>query len=261
MCFADTFSLTPGISVPPLPAYNTVESSRSEETSKSHAHIAGLCDVVRALSEKWIGRLALSTNIPQLYPEQYSHALFELGIRALRNCFRGATPSSFQDIFALMHVAMASTYVVHKDDHAYSWNTFLEEACQWQHLLPDVIEKETFVRVMGRLCHPQECTTSASFNVGFAIDDVLLPAEHATLIRLIGQLSFTGVDVPSQEEGDKIQQHSGTHKEQVRSSGISQSNVIIKGCADFLDGKSVCHIVLKLTDPEFLGRIRPRYHS
>ena len=252
-------SRTQGTTVSPSPFYNPAESPRNEGRPKSHAQISALCDVIRAMSKEWIQRLALSTNIPQLSPDQDASALFELGIRVLRNYFRGATPSSFEDIFALMHVAVASSYIARKDDHAYSWDTSLYEAFQWQHLLSDVIEKGAFVKVMSRLCDPHGSTTSSSFQ-GLFIDDVLLPAEQATLVRLVRHLSSTGVDVNIQEEGDKSRIHSTTDIEQIGLPGTLQSNMIIKGCTEFLDSQSLNLAVMEFTDLLTSVRFWARHH-
>lgn len=250
-------------SVPASIAYIAADSSHNEGhnegKSNSHAHITNLRAVVRAMSEEWIRRLALSTNTPQLYAEQYACALFELGVRALRNYFRGAIPSSFHDVFALLHVAVASSYIIHKNDHTHSWNAYLEEACQWQHLLSDVMERGTFVKVIRRLCHPQGSTASSS-SKDLAIDDVLLPAEHATLVRLFGHLSSACVDVTIQEEGDRSRQQPTTDNGQIRLPGTLQSTVIVQECTDFLDSRFFCHVVLVLTNLMSLGRFRSRGH-
>lgn len=238
--------------------HNAFEPSRNEGRSKSHAYIADLCDVLRTFGEEWIRRLALGTNVPQVLPEQYFHCLFQRGIRALRNYFRGMTPNSFQDVFALMHVSMASSYIVRKDHHAYSWNTFLEEACQWQHLFSNEIEKGAFIKAMSRLCHPQEYTTSSSFKE-FTIENHFLPAEQATLVRLIDSLFGDRVDVVIEENSQDDREHSTAEKEQSRLPRLLQSNAILKGCMEFLDGKACLYVMLELTNPITIGRFWPRH--
>ncbi len=121
---------TQGTDMQPSPPCNIAEYPRNEGNLKTHASIADLYDVVRAMSKEWILKLPLSTKALQLHPEQYALAMLELGIRALRNYFRGKTPSGFRDLFALMHVATASSYIVYGDNHAQLWNTILDQACQ-----------------------------------------------------------------------------------------------------------------------------------
>ena len=225
--------------------HNASEPPRIEGNPKSHAYIADLCDVLRALGEEWIRRLVLGTNVPQILPEQYATSLFELGIRALRNYFRGATPSSFQDIFALMHVAVAFSYIVRKDDQALPWDNFLEEAYQWQHLLCDVMEKRAFIKVMNRLCHPQAYSTLSPFKEA-TVDNDFLPAEQATLVRLIGRLSCNRLDLANQENGDDHQQPSNAANEQFKLLETLPSNLIIKECTDFLDSKAYFHVDIRI---------------
>ena len=225
--------------------YNASEPPRIERIFKSHAYIAVLRDVVRALGEEWFRRLVLGTIVPQILPEQYATSLFELGIRALRNYVRGATPSSFQDIFALVHVAMAFSYIVRKDDHAHSWDTFLEEAYQWQHLLCNVIEKRAFTKVMSRLCHPQAYSTSSPLKEA-TVDNDFLPAEQATLVGLIGRLSYNRVDLANQENGDDHRQPSNAANEQFKLLEMLPSNVIIKECMECLDSKAYFHVDFRI---------------
>ena len=232
-----TVGRTQGIS------YNASEPRRNEGKSKSREYIADLCDVLRAFGEEWIRRLALGTSAPQTLPEHYFCSLLGLGIRALRNHFRGATPGSFQDIFALMHVAMAFSYIARKDDQNYSWDPFLEELYQWQNFLSNVIEKGAFVKAMNRLCHPQESATELS-SKEVTIDENLQPAEQAMLVRLIDRLSGNSADVIIEENGDHDRQRSTAENEQSSFPRKLQSDTIIKECTGFLDGKSSSYVIL-----------------
>lgn len=231
----------------PTPVHEVEGSPSKQEPDTTQAQVGDLCDGVRAMSNEWIQRLALDTETSQLNLEQYAVAQFDLGVGALRSLFRGTIPSKFQDIFALMHVAIASAYIVREDDLAYSWNTFLESACQWQYCLFDVIEKRTFVKVMRRMCQPPVSTTSPTLP-GFADNDDFLPAERATLVRLIRHLSSTGIGAAIREEGDQAQQHCTIDNEQSILLGVLRSDVIVKGCMDLLDSKSLCHMSVESTD-------------
>lgn len=238
-------SLPPSQSPPQLPGtyqlrssppsmHEAEESSYIQEPATTKVQIEDLHEAVRALSEEPIRNLATSIDTTPPCLEPYARALVKIGFRALRNYFRGTIPSSFQDVFALTHVAIASSYIVRKDDHAYSWNALLEEACQWQDLLPDPIERRTFVKVMSYLCHPQGSTASSSLT-GVAIDDVLTPTEHATLVHLIHHISSPDVDAVIQEKADERRQRCTATNEPRRLHVISQSHMMISGCKDFLD--------------------------
>lgn len=239
--------------------YDASETPHHEESPTSHAYITDLCNVLRTFGEEWIRRLASCTNVPQVLPEQYFCSLLKLGIRSLRNHFRGASPRSFQDIFALIHVAMASSYIVCEDDHDYPGNAFLEEAYQWQNLLSDEIEKGAFSKVMSQLCHSQELAASSSFKE-VTVDNSFLPAEQAMLVRLIDHLSSNRVDMGIKENSDVDRENSAVENEQSRSPRLLQSNAIIKGCMGFLDGKAYVYVILGLNSLVTIGRFRPCRH-
>ena len=239
--------------------YNGSESRRIERIPQSRECIADLCDVLRAFGEEWIRRLALGTSVPQTLPEHYFCSLLGLGIRALRKHFRGAAPSSLQDMFALTHVAMASSYIVREVDEDYLWNLFGEEACQWQDLLSNVIEKGAFTKAINPLCLPQTSPISSPFKE-VSIDNSSLPAEQAMLVRLIDRLSGNRDHVVIEENGDHDRQHSTAENEQSSSPRSLQSNALIKECTGFLDGNVFLYMILNLIDLLTNGRFWPRCH-
>ena len=225
----------------PPSAYEAEDAPSRKEPAMTKVLICELYDAVRAMDEEWIRRLALCTNVPQLNSETFTRALFKLGINALIDYFHGVMPSSFPNIFAFTHVAIASISVVHKHDDRNLWNAVLEEACQWQDLLSDVIEKGTFIKVMGQLCHPRGSNTPPSFT-GPAVNNVFLPAENAKLVGLLSNLS-TDFDGMIRKRGDQSRQGSLANNERTGRPGISRSGVVINGCTDFLDSKFLCHRV------------------
>lgn len=244
-CIANILSSTSSFSSnPPPPVYEAEEGPSRKEPAMTKVLTGDLYDAVRAMNEEWIRRLALNTNIPQPNHKGYTRALFKLGITALINYFRGVMPNTFQDILAFTHVAIASCYMVHKDDDGHLWDAILEEACQWQGLLSDVIEKATFVKVMSQLYHPRGSTTSPSLK-GSAVNDCFLPAENARLVHLLNHLSAlsTDFDETMQIEADKSRRGSTTDIERTGLPGIWRSDVVIKGCMGFLDSQSPCHLV------------------
>lgn len=225
--------------------YHASGTPHNEGIPKSHAYIGYLCNVLRAFGEEWIRRLAPGTKVPQVLPEQYFCSLFDLGIRSLRNHFRGATSSSFQDIFALIHVAIASSYIVCEDSHGCPWYALLKEMYQWQDLLSNGIEKDVFIKTMSRLCRSHEFATSSSFKE-VTIDHSFLPAEQAMLVRLINHLSGNRVDMDIEENSEEGRDHSIVENEQSRLPRLLQSNTVTKQCMGFLDSKDYVYVMLGL---------------
>ena len=230
---------TKGIDAPSPTIFDGSESSYYEETISSHAYIADLCDGIRAMSEEWIRRLALNAKIPQLDAQFYARALFTSGIAALSNNFRGAGPSSFRDVLAMTHVVLTSSSIVREDCDERSWNLILEAAYQWKNLISDTTEREIFVRIMRRQCHPSQITDLSSIHDS-TVRDGFSPAEEATLASLIRNLSSTPGDSRLHEDLGNNNQNFKIDDRQSRQPRIPQANVAMEAFTDFLDGKCKC---------------------
>ena len=226
-------SLNPGSSSP-LKTYESEEYPPQQEPATAQIQINDLCEVVRALGEEWIRRLVTNTDITPPCSEAYTRALVEIGFRALRNYFKGTIPSTFQDVFALMHVAVASAYIIHKDDHVYSWGTFLSEAHQLHHLLIDETEKVTFVKAIRRLCHPQGDATSSQ-SPSNPTNDTFISTERALLLYMFSSLPSSSVDAALQEQNPEgLDPLTESYTETSSYERIRRSTVI-KACTSFLD--------------------------
>ena len=228
-----------GIVTPSPTTFHGSESSYCEESISSHAYVADLCDGIRAMSEEWIRRLALSAKIPRLDSQFYARALFRLGIAALSNNLRGAGPSSFQDVLAMTHVVITSSSIVRENDDERSWNLILEGAYQWKTLISDPTEREIFVRIMRRQCHPSQFTDLSAIHDS-TMDDIFLPAEEKTFASLIRNLSSTPGDSRIHEEVGNNRQIFKIDDRQSRQPRIPQANVAMEAFTDFLDGKYKC---------------------
>lgn len=234
------------IDTPSLATFHGSESSYCEERISSHAYVADLCDGIRAMSEEWMRRLTSSAKIPQLDSQFYARALFHLGIGALSNNFRGASPSSFQDLFAMTHIVITSSSIVREDDDERWWNLILEGAYQWKNLISDTTEREIFVKAMRRLCHPSP-STDLSASHDSTMGDVFLPAEETTLASLIRNLSSTPEDSRVRQEVDNNCQVFTIDDKQMGRTRIPQANCAMEAFTGFLDGKIFDFVVLELT--------------
>ena len=223
-----------GIDTPPPTTFDGSESSYCEEKISSHACIADLCDGIRAMSEEWIRRLASSAKIPRLDSQCYAQALFDLGIAALSNNFRGVGPSGFRDVFAMTHVVITSSSIVREAHDEPSWDLILEGAYQWNTFIANTTEREIFVRIM-RQCYPSHFTDLPAFHDSM-MGDGFLHAEE-TLASLIRSLSSTHRDSSIHEEVDRNRQVFTIDDRQTTQPRIPQANVAMKAFTDFLDGK------------------------
>ena len=191
------------------------------------------------MSEEWIRRLALNAKFLQLDSPIYARALFTSGIAALSNNFRGAGPSSFRDVFAMTHVVITSSSLVREDYDERSWNLILEAVYQWKDLISDTTEREIFVRIMRRHCHPSQFTDLSAIHDS-TMADSFPSAEETTLASHIRNLSSTSGDSRIHEEVGKSYQVFNIDDRQSRQPRIPQANVAMEAFTDFLDGKYIC---------------------
>ena len=110
-------------------------------------------EILHGLNKEWMGRLK---STPELYARCMPLStcpLLETGIRALQQCFSGNLPISFEDLFALMHVAFAFSIVINRDGDSYYWDAFYSDLRYWHHTVRDS-EISLFGKVWDRLWCP-----------------------------------------------------------------------------------------------------------
>lgn len=106
----------------------------------------------------------------KLLPELWSHCnkllaptLFERGVETFKEYICGRFVQTLEDVFAFIHLAFAAAFLLHWQHDFYSWNTFFDDALQWQHTLSDNEDKVLFLKAMDRWWLP-ELETTPLFN-------------------------------------------------------------------------------------------------
>lgn len=110
-------------------------------------------DILHGLNREWMGKLE---STPDLYARCIPLStcpLLETGIRVLQQCFSGTLPRSFDDLFALIHVAFAFSLVINKNRDSYYWDGFYSDLRYWHHTVRDS-EISLFGKVWDRLWCP-----------------------------------------------------------------------------------------------------------
>ena len=229
-----TISISDASSNDPLPPANNVH-----KTLVSQNLVEQVRRFVHELNETWM--LELSSA-----PELYSHhsvlstsSLFERGLQALHQCTRGELPQTFQAIFAFMHVAFASAYVVHKGDTSSYLDDFKKDALLWRHAISAPIDITIFARVGNRLwsprvnasnspasCRPQDNWSIAS--PGLKTNSMLAYGYDAQSSANIDPLLLTHIDDQSQRSVEFL------HKNQFELLDILRNGPIYKECMKLL---------------------------
>ena len=111
-------------------------------------------EILHALNREWMGRLVSTTDLYKLCMPLSTCRLLETGIRALQQFFFGNLPSSFEDLFALMHVAFAFSIVINRDGDSYYWDGFSSDLHYWRHTVRSS-ENSFFTEAWNRLWCPQ----------------------------------------------------------------------------------------------------------
>ena len=110
-------------------------------------------DILHDLNKEWMGRLESTPDLYARCMPLSTCPLLETGIRALQQCFSGTLPRSFDDLFALIHVAFAFSLVINKDRDSYYWDGFYSDLRYWHHTVRDS-EISLFGKVWDRLWCP-----------------------------------------------------------------------------------------------------------
>ena len=150
----------------------------------SHASCGGLSDcnsgstrtqvdeyryLVKVVNDEWMQRLVLVPDLRDRCAAFSSRELFAEGLETLQKCLHDHIPRKFVEVFALMHLAFAAAYILHRDDGSYSWSTLFHDALVWRLSLSDQDDQAAFLVVMDLWWQPElSLNTSPITNVGSA---------------------------------------------------------------------------------------------
>lgn len=103
-----------------------------------------LRESVNNLTHSWKTQLTLGSRFGANV--RFSlHTPFETGIQALHEFNCGLPPKTFEDTFALMHIAHACAGIYHKKDERPFWRKFFLDILQWHTWIAEQEDIELFV--------------------------------------------------------------------------------------------------------------------
>ena len=187
-------------------------------------------DILHALNEAWMQKLASTQDLYRHCQQFSTCSLFEKGIRTLQQCFLGTLPTSFEEIFGLMHIAFAFSLVINKDGGSYYWDGFSSDLRRWHHTMKDS-EIGLFARVWDRLWCPQASAQSTT-----AVKDSIylntVPRAPFASLHALDSKSYSTSPTSSNESTNT----SNMNTRQCDLYSIIIDGMVIKGCSNFLDG-------------------------
>ncbi len=126
--------------------------------------VAELKELVCIVNEEWTQRIELASELGRRCKALLSSSLFERAVRTLKDFTYGTSAMSFEDIFALMHLAFAAAFFLHWQHDFYSWDVFYDDALQWRHVLYSNEDKVLFLNAMSRWWLPPLALTPLPYS-------------------------------------------------------------------------------------------------
>ena len=148
-----------------------------------------------AVNNDWMQKLKSDPGLELRCSAMPPRALLKKGICTLRDCVRGRVIQSFEDVFSLLHLAIAAALLLRYQQGFYCWDTFFNDALQWQHVLLKDEDRSLFLKALDPKFRPsptlysnrsailRDVITDGSIYSG---DHILLPhaVKHSELLRI-----------------------------------------------------------------------------
>lgn len=139
-----------------LPQLSASDRDPSEYLLTSSEYIVkALFEHVNALNKKWMDKLFLHHGSDAGF---FLSMPFEKGIKSLQDFCRGTLPRTFEDAFALMHVAHACAWIYHEVDEPNFGRTFFLDILQWHYAIATPEDTLLFLQVAFCLWTVPECS-------------------------------------------------------------------------------------------------------
>ena len=106
-------------------------------------------NVIRKINIEWMQRIKESQpGLWSLCSTLSASDLFDRAMRTGKSFICGSPIESFEDVFALMHLAFAAAFLWTWQQDYYLFSALRDDALQWQHVLPSDEDKTRFLNVM-----------------------------------------------------------------------------------------------------------------
>ena len=195
------------ISLPDFPGF---ESRFARKQTSAQAQIEELRDLVRVINFEWIKRLDSAPDLRVPYSDHNIRSLFETGIEVLQRCYQNILPTTFKEVFALMHIACGVFYIRHGNEACYGWGELFQDFLRLQYAMSEERDIHLLIAITNQLWCP---------------DCVILPQGPTVS--------------PTQTFGPVI-----TVKPQsAHFVNLFRNGMIIRECSEFLNGKFPCRVL------------------
>ena len=129
-----------------------LENSNFQSTE---ARIQEIRALVTVFNQEWIERMTRSPRLLSRCAGLSTSMLFEKGMAALQQCFRGNMPETFLEVFGLIHVSCAIAYAFQREDDQPGWEGLFVDMFEWQYVLQKPSERQFFLEALDHLKRPK----------------------------------------------------------------------------------------------------------
>ena len=175
-----------------------------------------LQELVCTINTEWMQSMTLLPELWSRCSALPAPIMFKKAVWTLKEYICGRHAQIFEDVFAFIHLAFASAFLLHWQHDFYSWDAFFSEAFQWQHAIADKEDKVLFCKAMNCYWLPElESRQLLSSST-----------RHTSFCNITHRGSF----------------HCGGQK---TLSDVLRNSEVLKVCIGFLDRKSMASLFKK----------------
>ena len=216
--------------------YRDQRISENSGLSSTESQVEEICALVYIVNAEWNNRMIDLPNLLMRCATLPLPALILKGVNALRQSFRGMFLETFEDTFALAHVACAIAYTLHKDNDTYRWEDLFVDMRQLHHAIADKSDKQLFLEAMECLTWNSETPRSLARQRDLVNRISYSRSRRCELCRYYRDEALTRRDSPILEPsvGRPHQRLNSSHREEVMT--MLRNGIIMRDCSSFLDG-------------------------
>ena len=141
-----------------LPDFWGIESRSARKPTSAQAQTEELRNLVHVINFEWIKRLDSAPDLRAPSSDYYIRSLFETGIQVLQRCYQNVLPTTFKEVFALMHIACGVYYIRHGNDTCSGWAGLFQDFLRWQYAMCEERDIQLLIAVINQLWRP-DCVT------------------------------------------------------------------------------------------------------
>lgn len=178
-------------------------------SESKYLQVEKLQELFHTVNSEWMQRIE---PLPELWLRCKTlsvSGLFEKAVQTLKSVIHGRTFHTLEDSLAIVHLAFAAAFFLHRQHDYYPWDAFCDDTFLWQHAISSNEDRVHFLNAMTCWWSPK--------------------VEPATLTRSSRHTSFDSITA----QGSFCFGNPKTLPDVLR------NNEVFKLCIGFLDGKSI----------------------